>query len=100
MNGVERLLPGTVSKVESLTAESFEEGLLDYPQYTRPAMFRGWKVPDVLLSGNHAQIAKWRYEQQITWTRLRRPDLLKSWEESKRGEEDAGTKGRGDAEKG
>ncbi|WP_017316635.1 tRNA (guanosine(37)-N1)-methyltransferase TrmD [Mastigocladopsis repens] len=99
MNGVVRLLPGTVGKVESLTAESFEEGLLDYPQYTRPAVFRGWKVPNILLSGNHAEIAKWRYEQQINRTRLRRPDLLKSWQE-KRGEEDAGTKGRGDAEKG
>jgi tRNA (guanine37-N1)-methyltransferase len=86
MNGVVRLLPGTVGKVESLTAESFEEGLLDYPQYTRPAVFRGWKVPEVLLSGNHAAIAKWRYEQQITRTHLRRPDLLKSWEE-KRGEQ-------------
>ena len=80
MNGVVRLLPGTVGKVESLTAESFEEALLDYPQYTRPAVFRGWKVPEVLLSGNHAAIYKWRYEQQITRTRLRRPDLFKSWE--------------------
>jgi tRNA (guanine37-N1)-methyltransferase len=86
MNGVVRLLPGTVGKVESLTAESFEEGLLDYPQYTRPAVYRGWKVPDVLLSGNHAEIAKWRYEQQIARTRLRRPDLFKKWEEGKHGE--------------
>lgn len=76
LNGVVRLLPGTVGKVESLKAESFEEGLLDYPQYTRPAEFRGWKVPDVLLSGNHAEIAQWRYEQQIQRTRDRRPDLL------------------------
>lgn len=68
INGVVRLLPGTVAKTESLTAESFEEGLLDYPQYTRPANFRGWKVPDVLLSGNHAAIAQWRYEQQIKRT--------------------------------
>lgn len=79
INGVVRLLPGTVAKTESLTAESFEEGLLDYPQYTRPANFRGWKVPDVLLSGNHAAIAKWRYEQQIERTRDRRPDLLSKW---------------------
>ncbi|MCX7595118.1 MAG: tRNA (guanosine(37)-N1)-methyltransferase TrmD, partial [Fischerella sp.] len=83
INGVIRLLPGTVSKVESLTLESFEQGLLDYPQYTRPANFRGWKVPDVLLSGNHAEIAKWRLEQQIKRTRQRRPDLLKAWEERK-----------------
>ena len=76
INGVIRLLPGTVGKVESLKAESFEAGLLDYPQYTRPAEFRGWKVPEVLLCGNHQAIAKWRYEQQIQRTRDRRPDLL------------------------
>lgn len=76
INGVVRLLPGTVGKVESLKAESFEASLLDYPQYTRPAEFRGWKVPDVLLSGNHAEIARWRYEQQLARTRDRRPDLL------------------------
>ena len=80
INGVMRLLPGTVGKAESLQSESFEEGLLDYPQYTRPANFRGWKVPDVLLSGNHAAIAKWRYQQQVARTRLRRPDLLNSGE--------------------
>ena len=77
INGVVRLLPGTVGKVESLKAESFEAGLLDYPQYTRPACFRGWQVPEVLLSGNHALIARWRHEQQIQRTRDRRPDLLK-----------------------
>ena len=76
INGVTRLLPGTVGKVESLKAESFEAGLLDYPQYTRPAEFRGWKVPEVLLSGNHQAIAQWRYEQQLQKTRARRPDLL------------------------
>jgi tRNA (guanine37-N1)-methyltransferase len=81
INGVTRLLPGTVGKEESLKSESFEEGLLDYPQYTRPANFRGWKVPSVLLSGNHAEIAKWRFAQQIERTRLRRPDLLQAWEE-------------------
>jgi len=76
LNGVVRLLPGTVGKVESLKAESFEAGLLDYPQYTRPAEFRDLKVPDVLLSGNHAEIARWRHEQQLARTRDRRPDLL------------------------
>ncbi len=76
INGVVRLLPGTVGKVESLKCESFESGLLDYPHYTRPANFRGLKVPDVLLSGHHAEIAKWRYEQQIQRTKSRRPDLL------------------------
>ncbi|MBV9388269.1 MAG: tRNA (guanosine(37)-N1)-methyltransferase TrmD [Chroococcidiopsidaceae cyanobacterium CP_BM_ER_R8_30] len=76
LNGVMRLLPGTVGKVESLKAESFEAGLLDYPQYTRPAEFRGLRVPEVLLSGNHAEIAQWRYKQQLARTRERRPDLL------------------------
>ncbi len=79
LNGVVRLLPGTVGKLESLKAESFEDGLLDYPQYTRPAEFRGWKVPDILLSGNHAAIEKWRHEQQIQRTRDRRPDLYERW---------------------
>ncbi|MBN3899833.1 MAG: tRNA (guanosine(37)-N1)-methyltransferase TrmD [Nostoc sp. NOS(2021)] len=85
INGVVRLLPGTVAKTESLTAESFEEGLLDYPQYTRPANFRGLKVPEVLLSGNHAAIARWRYEQQIQKTGDRRPDLLEKWEQEELG---------------
>lgn len=79
INGVVRLLPGTVGKEESLKAESFEAGLLDYPQYTRPAEFRGWQVPDVLLSGNHAKIAQWRREQQIQRTCDRRPDLYSDW---------------------
>jgi len=81
INGVVRLLPGTVGKEESLKNESFEAGLLDFPQYTRPANFRGWKVPDVLLSGNHAAIARWRFQQQIERTASRRPDLLKKWQE-------------------
>ncbi|MHC5733785.1 tRNA (guanosine(37)-N1)-methyltransferase TrmD [Nostoc sp.] len=86
INGVVRLIPGTVAKTESLTAESFEEGLLDYPQYTRPANFRGLKVPEVLLSGNHAAIAQWRYEQQIQKTRDRRPDLLEKLQQGEQGE--------------
>jgi len=77
INGVVRLLPGTVGKEASLKAESFEEGLLDYPQYTRPPVFRDWEVPDILLSGNHQAIANWRKEQQIQRTKTRRPDL---WE--------------------
>jgi tRNA (guanine37-N1)-methyltransferase len=81
INGVTRLLPGTVGKAESLQSESFEQGLLDFPQYTRPAVFRGLKVPDVLLSGNHAEISKWRLAQQIERTRQRRPDLLENWEQ-------------------
>ena len=79
INGVLRLLRGTVAKEDSLKFESFEDGLLDYPQYTRPADFRGLKVPDVLLSGNHAEIARWRREKQIEKTRSRRPDLYEIW---------------------
>ncbi|MEG3935458.1 tRNA (guanosine(37)-N1)-methyltransferase TrmD [Microcoleus sp. AT3-A2] len=79
INGVLRLLRGTVAKEDSLKFESFEDGLLDYPQYTRPADFRGLKVPDVLLSGNHAEIARWRREQQIERTRQRRSDLYDRW---------------------
>ena len=75
INGVVRLLPGTVGKEESLKAESFEEGLLDYPQYTRPAEFRGWEVPPVLRSGNHQEIERWRREEQKKRTQERRPDL-------------------------
>jgi tRNA (guanine37-N1)-methyltransferase len=76
INGVVRLMPGTVGKAESLKSESFSDGLLDYPQYTRPPVFRGWSVPEVLLSGNHQNIAQWRHEQQILRTQQRRPDLL------------------------
>ncbi len=81
INGVVRLLPGTVGKEESLKAESFATGLLDYPQYTRPAEFRGWKVPEVLRSGNHAEIARWRRQQQIERTKQRRPDLYQQWQQ-------------------
>lgn len=76
INGVIRLLPGTVGKADSLSAESFSEGLLEYPQYTRPPNFRGWQVPEVLLSGNHQAIAAWRKQEQLKRTKLRRPDLL------------------------
>ncbi len=82
VNGVVRLLPGTVGKEESLKAESFEQGLLDYPQYTRPPVFRGWEVPTVLRSGNHQEIAQWRLEQQIKRTQERRPDLWQNWSRS------------------
>ncbi len=79
LNGVVRLLPGTVGKVESLKSESFETDLLDYPQYTRPAEYRGWKVPEVLRSGNHKLIDEWRRAEQIKRTRDRRPDLWKKF---------------------
>ncbi|PNW26897.1 UNVERIFIED_CONTAM: tRNA (guanosine(37)-N1)-methyltransferase TrmD [Euhalothece sp. KZN 001] len=79
MNGVMRLLPGTIGKADSLKAESFETELLDYPQYTKPAVFRGWEVPPVLRSGHHAAIAQWRKEQQMKRTQERRPDLWEEW---------------------
>ena len=80
INGVVRLLPGTVGKVESLKTESFETDLLDYPQYTRPANFRGWEVPEVLRSGNHKLIEEWRRKEQIKRTRDRRLDLWEKWQ--------------------
>jgi tRNA (guanine37-N1)-methyltransferase len=73
---VVRRLPGALGSEESLTEESHAQGLLEYPQYTRPAEFRGWQVPEVLLSGHHAQIAAWRRQQSILRTARRRPDLL------------------------
>lgn len=79
LNGVIRLLPGVVGKPDSLKYESFETSLLDYPQYTRPAQFREWATPAVLLSGNHAAIDRWRREQQIQRTKIRRPDLYQRW---------------------
>jgi len=76
IDAVTRLLPGALGDDTSSHEESFSHGLLEYPQYTRPADFRGMKVPEVLLSGNHAQIAKWRAEQANARTKERRPDLL------------------------
>jgi tRNA (guanine37-N1)-methyltransferase len=74
---VARLLPGVLGDDESSRDESFSAGLLEYPQYTRPAEFRGMKVPDILVSGNHAEIEKWRREQAKLRTEKQRPDLLK-----------------------
>jgi tRNA (guanine37-N1)-methyltransferase len=79
VDAVARLLPGVISS-ESVAEESFSDGLLEYPQYTRPANFRGWKVPEILLSGNHAQIARWRRGWALIRTLDRRPDLL-SWDD-------------------
>jgi tRNA (guanine37-N1)-methyltransferase len=73
---VTRLLPGVLGDDASATEESFSHGLLEYPQWTRPAEFRGMKVPDVLVSGNHAEIAKWRAEQARQRTEAQRPDLI------------------------
>lgn len=80
INGVTRLLPGTVGKEASLIAESFSTDLLDYPHYTRPAVFRDVPVPPVLLSGNHQAIADWRFQQQQERTKERRPDLWEKWQ--------------------
>ena len=76
VDSIVRLLPGALGHEQSAADDSFSNGLLEAPQYTRPADFRGWKVPDVLLSGNHAEIAKWRNEQALKRTRENRPDLL------------------------
>ena len=70
-----RLLPGVINN-ESLDSESFEDGLMDYPSYTKPSEYRGMKVPDVLISGDHAKIEKWRAEQRILKTKEKRPDLM------------------------
>jgi tRNA (guanine37-N1)-methyltransferase len=77
IDAVARLIPGVLGHDESAADESFSHGLLEYPHYTRPAEFRGMKVPEVLLSGNHAEIEKWRREQAKARTIERRPDLLK-----------------------
>lgn len=84
IEGVARLLPGVVGNPESTTSESFRGGLLEEPQYTRPAEFRGWSVPEVLLSGDHARIQAWRVDQRMARTRERRPDLLDAGDESAR----------------
>ena len=77
VDAVTRLLPGALGSPESEIDESFEDGLLEYPQYTRPAEYRGYRVPDVLLSGNHRQIAEWRRQESERRTGIVRPDLMK-----------------------
>jgi len=73
-----RQIPGVLIKPEASSKESFSENLLEYPQYTRPANFKGWKIPEVLLSGNHKKIDKWRQKKSLEITKKRRPDLLKT----------------------
>ncbi len=86
IEGVVRLLPGAVGNPDSTASESFRDaGLLEEPQYTRPAEFRGWTVPEVLLSGDHARIAAWRKSQRQERTRQRRPDLLSGFPEADSG---------------
>ena len=77
IDAVARLLPGVLGDDASSSDESFSQALLEYPQYTRPADFRGMKVPEVLMNGNHAEIEKWRREQEMLRTKEQRPDLLK-----------------------
>lgn len=76
LNAVARYIDGVLHSSESTSEESFSTNLLEYPQYTRPAEYRGLKVPEVLLNGNHKEIAKWRYEKSLEITKERRPDLL------------------------
>jgi len=76
IEAVGRLVPGVVGNPASLVEESHEDGLLEYPSYTKPASWRGYDVPDVLLSGHHGRVAEWRRDQQVERTRQRRPDLL------------------------
>lgn len=82
LDSVSRKLNGTLGKIQSAEDDSFSNGLLEYPQYTKPRDFRGYKVPDVLLNGNHKEINEFRQNQQIERTKLRRPDLYEKWKEN------------------
>ena len=82
MDAIARLVPGVLNNEESAETESFSDGLLEYPQYTRPVEILGRRVPDVLMSGHHEKINEWRKEQSIMRTRERRPDLYKNWLEN------------------
>lgn len=84
MDAVARLVPGVLSNEESAETESFSDGLLEYPQYTRPVEVLGKKVPEVLMSGHHENIRKWRQEQSELRTKERRPDLYEAWSEKKK----------------
>lgn len=77
VDAIVRLIPGVLEKPEATQLESFQENLLEAPQYTRPEEFKGWKVPEVLLSGNHKEIEKWKKEKALEKTKKQRPDLLK-----------------------
>lgn len=82
LDSVSRKLNGTLGKIQSAEDDSFSNGLLEYPQYTKPRDFRGYKVPEVLLNGNHKEINEFRKTQQIERTKLRRPDLYEKWKEN------------------
>jgi tRNA (guanine37-N1)-methyltransferase len=79
VEGVARLVPGVVGNPESTETESFRDGLLEEPQYTRPSEYKGWTVPEILLSGDHGRIAEWRRDRRIERTRQRRPDLYEEF---------------------
>jgi tRNA (guanine37-N1)-methyltransferase len=79
VEGVARLVPGVVGNPESTETESFRDGLLEEPQYTRPSIYRGWEVPEILLSGDHGRVAEWRRERRIERTRQRRLDLYEEF---------------------
>ncbi|MBA4399824.1 MAG: tRNA (guanosine(37)-N1)-methyltransferase TrmD, partial [Anaerolinea sp.] len=87
IDSIARLIPGALGDPDGAQDDSFASGLLEYPHYTRPAEFRGWRVPDVLLSGNHAKIERWRRDQSLLRTYRRRPDLLERFELNKRDRE-------------
>lgn len=76
IDAITRLIPGVLKKEEAIKDESFEQNLLEYPQYTRPEVFKGVRIPDVLLSGNHQEIARWRYKKSVEKTKKIRPDLI------------------------
>jgi len=79
LDAVSRLIPGVLGDPDGAEDDSHASGLLEYPHYTRPVVFRNWQVPDVLLSGNHAQIALWRRQQSLRRTAMRRPDMLSNF---------------------
>ncbi|MHB0988450.1 MAG: tRNA (guanosine(37)-N1)-methyltransferase TrmD [Bellilinea sp.] len=87
IDSIARLIPGALGDPDGAQDDSFASGLLEYPHYTRPAEFRGWRVPDVLLSGNHAKIERWRRDQALLRTQRRRPDLLEKFELNKKDRE-------------
>lgn len=84
IDSITRLIPGALGDPDGAQDDSFASGLLEYPHFTRPATFRGWEVPEILLSGNHAQISRWRREQALLRTVQRRPDLLEKLDLSER----------------
>jgi tRNA (guanine37-N1)-methyltransferase len=94
VDAVCRLIPGVVGKGSAVLEESFMDGLLDYPQYTRPVKFRRWRVPEILLGGDHEKIRNWREQQALEYTRERRPDLMVTAKEEEPGRRRTNPRGR------